>query len=364
MALGTAISLCFLRSDVVELTVSITKPETGMSCILRGVGCLFGKRDPESFSSKFLGEVDKMVEKSGKDALGGVLAPTVTPFINQSLEIDLQWTREHLRLLNEKGLDGVVPSGTNGEGPSMSLDERRRLIDVCLENKGDMQVVPGTGCASLTDTIELTKYALTSGADSVLVLPPFYFKNPPLKGLLAYFRTLCDKAVPPGKGIILYNIPQISAVAITHELLDGLLESHPECIWGVKDSTGDPDSLRAFVSSYPNLRIFAGSDRLAKLAYELGAAGTISALANIVPEWLKDLREKVASGDDEAAEGLEKRINRLRELLSIYPMRSTTKYIIHLTMGLPMRQVRPPEIELTEEEKSKIESEVREMVEV
>ena len=225
-----------------------------------------------------------MTEKIGREALGGVLAPTVTPFVNQSLEIDFRWVAEHLELLRERGLDGVVPSGTNGEGPSMSLDERRKLIDVCLENKGDMLVVPGTGCASLKDTIALTKHALVSGADSVLVLPPFYFKNPPLNGLLAYFRTLCDEAVPPGKGIILYNIPQISAVAITHDLLDGLLKTHPECVWGVKDSSGDPDSLRAFVSGYPSLRIFAGSDRLARLAYDLGAAGTISALANIVPE--------------------------------------------------------------------------------
>ncbi len=301
-----------------------------------------------------------MMEKSnGKKALEGVLAPTVTPFVNESLEIDFRWVVDHLKVLRGKGLDGVVPSGTNGEGPSMSLDERRKLIDVCLENKGDMLVVPGTGCAALTDTIALTKYALVSGADSVLVVPPFYFKNPPLSGLLTYFRTLCDKAVPPDKGIILYNIPQISAVTITHELLDGLLETHPECIWGVKDSTGDPDSLRSFVSEYPNLRIFAGSDRLSKMAYELGAAGTISALANIVPEWLKRLRKLAQSGDEPAAAETHDRIVRLRELLSIYPMRAATKYIIHMTLGLPLRQVRPPEIELTEWEKPEIEARVQ-----
>ena len=305
-----------------------------------------------------------MRRNSSKDALEGVLAPTVTPFVNGSLEVDFRWVVDHMEMLKEKGLDGVVPSGTNGEGPSMNLDERRKLIDVCLENKGDMLVVPGTGCTALTDTIALTKHALDAGADSVLVVPPFYFKNPPLSGLLAYFRTLCDRAVPPGKGILLYNIPQMSGVTVTHELLDGLLETHRECIWGVKDSTGDPDSLRAFVSKYPDLRIFAGSDRLSKMAYELGAAGTISALANVVPDWLKRLRKLVQSGDESAASKVQDRIVRLRELLSIYPMRAATKYIIHLTMGLPLRQVRPPEIELTAREKSEVETRVRQIMEV
>ncbi len=303
-----------------------------------------------------------MGRSSGKESLGGILAPTVTPFMNHSLEIDLPWVVDHMRVIRERGVDGVVPSGTNGEGPSMSLDERRRLIDVVLENKDDMLVIPGTGCASLTDTIALTKYALVSGADSVLMLPPFYFKKPSLDGLLAYFRTLCDEAVPSGKGIILYNIPQVSAIAISHELLDGLLQSHPECIWGVKDSSGDPDSLRTFISRYPDLRIFAGSDRLAKMAYGLGAAGTISALANIVPDWLQELRRKVASGNEAAAAEVQDRITRLRELLSIYPMRATTKYIIHSITGLPLRQVRPPEIELTDGQKAEIKVRMRKIV--
>ncbi len=303
-----------------------------------------------------------MGRSSGKESLGGILAPTVTPFMNHSLEIDLPWVVDHMRVIRERGVDGVVPSGTNGEGPSMSLDERRRLIDVVLENKDNMLVIPGTGCASLTDTIALTKYALVSGADSVLMLPPFYFKKPSLDGLLAYFRTLCDEAVPSGKGIILYNIPQVSAIAISHELLDGLLQSHPECIWGVKDSSGDPDSLRAYISRYPDLRVFAGSDRLAKMAYGLGAAGTISALANIVPDWLQELRRKVASGNEAAAAEAQDRITRLRELLSIYPMRATTKYIIHSIAGLPLRQVRPPEIELTDGQKAEIEVRMRKIV--
>ncbi len=307
------------------------------------------------------GELE-MGESSGKESLGGILAPTVTPFMNRSLEIDLPWIVDHMRMIKERGVDGVVPSGTNGEGPSMSLDERRRLIDTVLENRDGMLVIPGTGCASLTDTIALTKHALVSGADSVLMLPPFYFKKPSLDGLLAYFRTLCDEAVPHGKGIILYNIPQVSAVAISHELLDGLLQSHPECIWGVKDSSGDPDSLRAYISRYPDLRIFAGSDRLAKMAYGLGAAGTISALANIVPDWLQELRRMVASGDEAAAAEAQDRITRLRELLSIYPMRATTKYIIHKTMGLPLRQVRPPEIELTDGQKAEIKARMRKIV--
>ncbi len=296
-----------------------------------------------------------------KETLSGVFAPTVTPFVGDSLTIDFQWIEEHQRLIGSKGATGAVPSGTNGEGPSMSLEERKKLIGKALEVRGGLKMIPGTGCAALPDAIELTRFALEEGADSVLVLPPFYFKNPKLEGLVNFFRTLCDKAVPPGKGIILYNIPQISAVPISFELLDALLESHPECIWGVKDSSGDPESLKKYVSRYPRLRIFAGSDRLASLAYRIGAAGTISAMANIVPDWLQELREQVQRGDEQAAEATQARIDDMRELLSIYPMRAATKYIIHLLAGLPLVKVRPPEVELTEEQMAAIKKRVEEI---
>ncbi len=290
-----------------------------------------------------------------------MFAPTVTPFVDGSLEIDFRWIGKHQSFIEARGATGAVPSGTNGEGPSMSLEERKALIGAALESRGGLKMIPGTGCAALTDAIELTRFALEHGADSVLVLPPFYFKNPKTEGLVNFFRILCDRGVPAGKGIILYNIPQMSAVPIGFDLLDSLLESHPECVWGVKDSSGDPESLKAYVRRYPQLRIFAGSDRLASLAYRIGAAGTISAMANIVPDWLQKLRTQVLEQDEEGAKASQARIDAMRELLSIYPMRAATKYIIHILVGLPLVGVRPPEIELTPAQKSEIKRRVEEI---
>jgi 4-hydroxy-tetrahydrodipicolinate synthase len=280
--------------------------------------------------------------------LGGVFAPHVTPFRLTDGDLDLDWVRQHLAFLKAQGCDGVVPAGTTSEGTSLGFQERCRLIEAVVASAGGMPVIAGVGTPSLTDTADLTRFAFRAGADAVLVLPPYYYRSVPVEGLIAYFRQLCDLALAPGQRIFLYHIPQVSGVPVTYDLLDGLLETHAACIGGIKDSSRDPDALRTFVSRYPGLRIFCGADNLADFAHAIGAAGTISVMANLIPGLMQDLRRALGTS---AAGPLQERLTLARKLLGAYPTQAGVKYALHLMAGLPITATRPPNVELSAEQK-------------
>jgi len=277
--------------------------------------------------------------------LAGVFAANVTPFDSASLAIDHGWMQRHLAWLRARGCDGIVPLGTNGEGPAMSLAERKAVIDTALAAAGSLAVVPGTGCASLPDTVELTRYALTAGADAVLIIPPFFFKNVSDAGVLAYYQRLCDAALQPGQQILLYHFPKLSAVPISDAVVAGLAQSHPGCVAGVKDSSGDFDSIVHWNKLFPDLRVFAGSDSLAGKTLAAGVAGTITAGGNLVPDLLQGVRQAVLAGQDPTP--MQNQVNQVRGWLERSPsMHAATKFLLTLFAGLPLTAVRPPLVDL------------------
>ena len=283
--------------------------------------------------------------------LAGVFAANVTPFQPSSLAIDVPWMKRHLAYLRNHGCDGIVPLGTNGEGPSMSVDERKLVIDTAMEAADGLVVVPGTGCASLPDTAELTRHALQAGAASVLIVPPFFFKNVASAGVLTYYRRLFDMALQPGQQALLYHFPRMSAVPITDDVVNGLAESHPGCVAGIKDSSGDLQSILHWTQIDPGLRIFAGSDTLATDAYEGGVAGTITAAGNVVPHLIQSVRQAVISGNDPTAP--QANLNIVRGWLERSPsMHAATKFLLTLFADLPPTAVRPPLIGLDEAQRS------------
>ncbi len=285
--------------------------------------------------------------------LAGVFAANVTPFQSPSLAIDTAWMKRHLAYLRSHGCDGIVPLGTNGEGPAMSVAERKLVIDTALEAADGLVVVPGTGCASLPDTAELTRYALQAGAASVLIIPPFFFKNVSSAGVLAYYQRLFDAALEPGQQALLYHFPRMSAVPITDDVVTGLAESHPGCVAGIKDSSGDLQSILHWNKLDAGLRIFAGSDTLAQDAYEGGVAGTITAAGNVVPHLIQGVRQAVLGGSDPA--GPQASLNVVRGWLERSPsMHAATKFLLTLFAGLPQTALRPPLVELDEAQKASL----------
>ena len=283
---------------------------------------------------------------------------TVTPFTKGGLELDPQWIPQHLAYLEKRGADGVLALGTNGEGPSLSQEERKQVIDAVLRARGGLRVFVGTGCASLTDTIAISHYALEAGADAVMVVPPFYFKGPAPEGLIAFYDAIF-RALPREGKLILYNIPSYSGVEIVDELVDALAERYPEQLLGIKDTSGDLAKTRHYIQRYPRLAVFNGSDGNIGEAYRAGAVGAISATANVFPDLVAAVRRAHLEGGDVAAAQV--RLSAVRDLLSRYPSHGTVKHLLHIVGGLPLTYVRPPLVDLTPEQAAAVEREVREM---
>lgn len=230
----------------------------------------------------------------------GVFPATLTPFRTPTGSVDTGWINEHMRFLMQQGMTGVLALGTTGEGPSLSVDERKQVIDTVLTQRGEMTVMIGTGCASLPETIALSRYAMASGADALLVAPPFFFKDVPDSGLLTYFRALCD-ALPESARVLLYHIPQVTTVPITLPVVQGLLESHPRQFFGIKDSSGDLATFAAFAQYTRELYLYGGNERIAAETLAHGARGLISAIANLFPDAVQAVYLAHRNGGDVAA---------------------------------------------------------------
>jgi len=285
----------------------------------------------------------------------GAFAASVTPFTAGGLELDLDWVPKHLAYLEQRGADGVLALGTNGEGPSLSLDERRRLIDTVVAHKRKLWVYVGTGCASLSDTIEISRYAHEAGADGLMIVPPFYYKRIDDAGLIAYYDAVL-KALPGDARVLLYNIPSLSGVEITDGLLDYLTERYPRQVAGIKDTSGSLQRLKRYRQRYPGLAVYGGSDGLVARGYRTGAAGAISAVANVFPEYVKAAREASLAG--ERGEREQAAIDRVRALLGHYPQQSAIKHALRIVGGLPQTYVRPPLRDLTDAEAAGLEREL------
>lgn len=282
----------------------------------------------------------------------GVISAMLTPFTSDVGPVDYEWLPGYLRFLEDGGLHGVLALGTTGEGPSMSIGERERVLDILLVHRGELAVIAGTGCAALTDTIALSNYALDRGADAVLVMPPFYIKNPSETGVLSYYRALCD-SLPADAKVMLYNIPQVTGVRITTGIIEGLLESHGGQLFGLKDSSGDWDNSKLLIDRYPQLKVYTGSDKLISKALAGGAAGAITALSSAFPRVARAVYDAHHGGDVAAAQ---ERLSALRGLIDPVNTPPALKAALAWTSDLPETSVRLPLVALPDNEVAKLRS--------
>jgi len=267
----------------------------------------------------------------------GVYTALVTPLTERG-EVDyaafralVDWQRQH-------GVRGVVVSGTTGEGASLSVEERERAIATVRECAADLKVIAGTGCANLSETIRLSRFAQRQGCDAILVIPPFYYKGVSEEGLVTYYMRLLESVEIP---TLLYNYPELAGVDITLAVVEGLL-GYPHLV-GLKDSSGSWETVRSFLLRFPRLRIFVGAENLLADALASGAAGCISGLANAFPEMI--LRISTASRQREDT-ALSERLAAVMEAVDAVPFIPAIKQIC-AWRGLPKMAVRPPLRELT-----------------
>lgn len=279
--------------------------------------------------------------------LQGIISAMLTPFTSDVGPVDYEWLPAYLRFLEEGGLHGVLALGTTGEGPSLGLAERERVLDIVLAQRGKLAVIAGTGCAALTETIALSNYALARGADAVLVMPPFYIKGPSEMGILNYFRAVAD-TLPGDARLMLYHIPQVTGVPITLPIIEGLLASHPGQFYGIKDSSGNWEHTKRLIDRFPQLKIFSGSDRLISSALAGGAAGAITALSSAFPQLARAIYDAHHGGGDVAA--AQARLDALRALIDPVNTPPALKAALAWTSTLPETSVRLPLVALADDE--------------
>jgi len=281
---------------------------------------------------------------------GGTIPALVTPFTRGGADVDLELLDAHVAWLHRRGVACVAPLGTNGEGPSMSLAERRRVIERIAGHPSGIAVLPGTGCSSLPETIELSRFAVEHGAIGILVAPPWYFEAE-RDGLTRYYDALL-RGLPAEARVFLYNVPAYTGVPVDAAVAAELRERFGERLAGVKDSSGDVENSRGYLRAAPGLTLLFGSDAGVADAFRGGADGIISALANAIPREVEAVRRAVAAGA--SGEQEQRVLADVRALTRRGPRRSALKALVAAASGLPRGAVRPPLAELTDEEAARL----------
>ncbi|WP_367188320.1 dihydrodipicolinate synthase family protein [Castellaniella sp.] len=212
----------------------------------------------------------------------GVLSPVLTPF-NADYSVAEERFVDHCRTLVDCDV-GLAIFGTNSEGNSLSVREKMQLMDRLVdEGLPADRMMPGTGCCSLSDSIELTRHAVELGCAGVLMLPPFFYKGVSDAGLYRNYAAIIDAVASEQLRIYLYHIPHVSHVGITYGLIEHLLRDFPATIAGVKDSSGDWNNTLGMLEQFQphGFDVFAGSEPFLLETMRHGGAGCISATGNV-----------------------------------------------------------------------------------
>ena len=281
--------------------------------------------------------------------LSGVLCPVVTPF-NPDLTVDSGRLERHCRWLLSNGA-GLALFGTNSEANSLSVDEKIELLNLIVENGlPPHRMMPGTGSVALPDSVRLTKAVVKLNCAGVLVLPPFYYKGVSDAGLFRSYAEIIEQVGDARLKIYLYNIPQLTGIRITSELVEKLLKEYPDCIAGLKDSAGDWTYTKNMIESFSSsgFDVFPASEVFLTDAMKIGGKGCISATVNVNPGgvvtmWTGQPDNSIDEGQPDAI--------RIRKIFEKYPMIAALKAAIaHFADDPDWFRIRPPLDQLTTEQ--------------
>jgi len=267
----------------------------------------------------------------------------------RGLDVDTAALVAHLHALKAEGCDGVLLMGTTGEGPSLALHEREKIVADSVAANTGLKILAGTGTPSLPETIAATRRAFELGADAVVVIPPYYFKTASEAGLLAYYRAVIDSAVPEDKAFFAYHIPQVSGVAVPTTLLEALSAEYGARFAGVKDSGGDMNYASGLMQTAPELDVFVGSEKLLLAGLKHGAAGCITAGANVLAARAAAVYRAWKLGQN--ADALQADLSTARTVLDGYaPAPSSLKALLAMRYGGDSWDVRLPLLPLSEDQ--------------
>lgn len=277
----------------------------------------------------------------------GIIVVMATPFTAEE-RLDEPALRALIAHLLRGGVHGLFPVGSTGEFYALSMEEKRRVLEITLEEAGGrVPVYAGTGAISTREAIELTKMAEQAGADGAIVLTPFYI-SPSQEELYQHYAEIAKSTTLP---ILLYNNPGRVGVNLSAETVAKL--SRIENIVGIKDSSGDIALTTEYVrKSRSDFAVLAGRDTLIYATLACGGRGAVSGTANIVPELVVEIYEAFTKGDYERARTAQFRLAPLRQAFGLGTFPVVIKEaldLIGLRAGPPRRPLRPLSPERREE---------------
>jgi len=282
----------------------------------------------------------------------GVFCASVTP-VTTDLAPDHAAFAAHCRRLLDQGCDGVALLGTTGEANSFSTSERKALLEKAVgDGITPDRLLPGTGVTAWTETLELTKHALSLGVNRVVMLPPFFYKGISDDGLFAVYAEIVERIGDERLQVVLYHIPQFSAVPITFPVIERLRERYPSVFVGIKDSSGDFENMTALVERFPGLSVLAGADPLMLPLLRKGGAGCITATSNLVARDLSFIYRNYADpAQERAVDEAQQRVVAERTRVSRFAQIASIKALIAQQTGHRSWSVmRPPLLPLTQTE--------------
>jgi 4-hydroxy-tetrahydrodipicolinate synthase len=282
---------------------------------------------------------------------GRLLTAMVTPYTADGA-VDYAGARRLARMLIEAGNDGVVVTGTTGEVPLLSDDEKVRLWDEIKQEVGEATVVAGAGTNDTRHSIELSRRAEQTGADAILAVAPYYLR-PPQAGIIAHFKAIAESVATP---IIVYNVPSRTGVNMTVETLVEL--SHVPGIIGDKEANGDLHATALLMDqAAPGFRIWSGADEDNFHLWCMGAYGCISVTGHIAMQQQRQMLEHIQAGRIAEAAAIHRRLVALTRACFLNGSPSTIRYILR-QLGHQIGEPRLPVVEPDEAVGAKVMAEI------
>lgn len=267
----------------------------------------------------------------------GIVVPVVTPF-NEDESLDESALRQVVNYLLDNGVHGLFSSGSQGESFSLSGEEKKRIMDIVIdENDGRAFVMAGTGAVTTKESIELTRYAEDAGADAVSVITPYFIK-PSDEELREHFLAIANSVEIP---VLAYNNPGRTDVPLSAELM-AAVANEAENFIGIKDSSGDLTNTMQYIAECPpTFRTFMGRDTLIYAALCYGCVGAVAASANVAPDLAVGIYDAYMAGDHELALERQRALAPLRYAFNLGSFPVVVKDAMDL-IGVPAGPCRAP----------------------
>jgi len=278
----------------------------------------------------------------------GSIVAIVTPF--KDGKIDEATLKNLIEFHIKNGTNGILACGTTGESPTLSHEEHKKIIEICIEKaNGRIPIIAGTGSNSTSEAISLTHHASTAGADAALIVTPYYNK-PTQEGLYLHFKEIADSVDIP---IILYNIEGRTSRNIETQTIKRLTDNCKNII-GVKEASGSLDQMQSVVLNCPeNFKLISGDDALTLPLLSIGGSGVFSVVANIIPADTAKLVDLFKKGEFQSAKKLHYKMLPLIKTMFLETNPAPVKKAMEF-LGLCSGNLRLPLCEVSAENAEKI----------